>query len=89
MYLSFLHVFVFFASIAPVLCTAHSCFPTGHDGLNGPFHWLHHAHFECNYGSSSCPLDKFFGTFEDGSRYLQKGAGGDLDGEAAAKPKDD
>lgn len=29
------------------------------------FHYLHHAKFECNYGSASMPLDRVFGTFCD------------------------
>jgi len=29
------------------------------------FHYLHHARFECNYGSASLPLDHWFGTFRD------------------------
>jgi lathosterol oxidase len=29
------------------------------------FHYLHHAKFECNYGSASFPLDHLFGTFRD------------------------
>jgi sterol desaturase/sphingolipid hydroxylase (fatty acid hydroxylase superfamily) len=29
------------------------------------FHYLHHARFECNYGSASIPLDNMFGTFVD------------------------
>ena len=29
------------------------------------FHYVHHARFECNYGSSSLPLDNYFGTFRD------------------------
>ena len=31
------------------------------------FHYLHHRYFECNYGGSVAPLDKWFGTFHDGS----------------------
>lgn len=39
----------------------------GHDGFEFPgsgdlFHQLHHAHFDCNYGTSIIPLDYFFGT---------------------------
>jgi len=30
-------------------------------------HQLHHRYFECNYGSVDFPLDKFFGTFHDGT----------------------
>jgi len=29
------------------------------------FHYLHHMKFECNYGPSDCPLDRWFGTFKD------------------------
>ncbi|MBM84862.1 MAG: desaturase [Rhodospirillaceae bacterium] len=38
-------------------------------GLEGGsyFHYLHHKHFECNYGGSLVPLDKWFGTFHDGT----------------------
>jgi sterol desaturase/sphingolipid hydroxylase (fatty acid hydroxylase superfamily) len=49
----------------------------GHHGFHGPvangkvptgsyFHYLHHKHFECNYGESTIPLDRWFGTFRDG-----------------------
>ena len=31
------------------------------------FHYLHHRYFECNYGEITIPLDKWFGTFHDGS----------------------
>ena len=34
---------------------------------NNYFHYLHHKHFECNYGSTIVPLDQLFGTFHDGS----------------------
>ncbi len=50
----------------------------GHSGFEGKifkhltfgsyFHYLHHRHFECNYGESTIPLDKWFGIFEDGSQ---------------------
>ena len=36
------------------------------DGGNH-FHYLHHKHFECNYGGSLAPLDKIFNTFHDGT----------------------
>ncbi len=32
------------------------------------FHYLHHRHFDCNYGESTLPLDEWFGSFKDGSR---------------------
>ena len=46
----------------------------GHDGFDAPgggsyFHYLHHAHFECNFGTPMVPFDKVFGTYEDGSKY--------------------
>ena len=49
----------------------------GHDGHDNPgggsfFHYLHHAHFECSYGTPMVPLDKFFGTYEDGSRWIKQ-----------------
>lgn len=58
----------------------------GHHGFEGPvleekwptgsyFHYLHHRYFECNYGESTLPLDKWFGTFRDG---LPEGAGAKL-----------
>ncbi len=53
--------------------TAHAGFEklllTGKKGmaLGDYFHQLHHRHFECNYGSPDIPLDKWFGTFHDGS----------------------
>jgi sterol desaturase/sphingolipid hydroxylase (fatty acid hydroxylase superfamily) len=31
-------------------------------------HYLHHKHFECNYADGAIPLDKWFGTFHDGSQ---------------------
>jgi len=51
----------------------------GHSGFNGPVfdgklaqgsyhHFLHHWYFECNYGTESVPLDKWFGTFRDGDK---------------------
>lgn len=30
-------------------------------------HYLHHKYFECNYADGVLPLDKWFGTFHDGS----------------------
>lgn len=30
-------------------------------------HYLHHKHFEVNYGDGLIPLDRWFGTFHDGS----------------------
>lgn len=39
---------------------------------NNYFHYLHHKHFECNYGSTVAPMDQLFGTFHDGSDDAQK-----------------
>ncbi len=33
----------------------------------GYFHYLHHKYFDCNYGGEGVPLDKWFGSFFDGS----------------------
>ena len=30
-------------------------------------HQLHHRYFECNYGSEEMPLDRWFGSFHDGT----------------------
>ena len=35
------------------------------------FHYLHHRHFECNYGNTLFPADRWFGTFHDGSPQAQ------------------
>jgi sterol desaturase/sphingolipid hydroxylase (fatty acid hydroxylase superfamily) len=57
--------------------------PSGHSGyeavfakdkarllIGGFFHQLHHRYFECNYGSPEFPLDKWFGTFHDGTEEM-------------------
>ena len=31
-------------------------------------HYLHHKHFEVNYGDGLIPFDKWFGTFHDGTK---------------------
>ena len=51
----------------------------GHDGFDDPaggskFHFLHHAHFEVNYGTPMVPLDRLFGSYDDGSRYKARTA---------------
>ncbi len=35
-------------------------------------HYLHHKYFECNYADGVVPLDKWFGTFHDGSKQAQE-----------------
>ncbi|HET7717886.1 MAG TPA: sterol desaturase family protein [Bauldia sp.] len=36
------------------------------------FHYLHHKHFECNYGNELMPIDEWFGTFHDGSKEAEE-----------------
>ena len=36
-------------------------------GIANLFHTLHHKYFECNYGTTYMPCDKWFGTFHDGT----------------------
>ena len=35
-------------------------------------HYLHHKYFECNYADGIMPLDRWFGTFHDGSEESQE-----------------
>eukprot|EP00937_MAST-01D_sp_MAST-1D-sp2_P000788 g788.t1 len=53
------------------------------------FHFLHHARFECNYGSGSFPLDSWFGTFRErlGDSTLYTGAGVQAAGAGASAGK--
>ena len=39
----------------------------GGTSVDSFFHYLHHRHFECNYGTSTVPLDRWFGTLHDGT----------------------
>ena len=34
-------------------------------------HYLHHKYFECNYSDGVVPIDKWVGTFHDGSPEAQ------------------
>ena len=36
------------------------------------FHQLHHRYFECNYGTSEMPWDRWFGSFHDGTKEATK-----------------
>ena len=38
--------------------------------VGGFFHQLHHRYFECNYGNHEFPLDKWFGTYHDGTEEM-------------------
>jgi sterol desaturase/sphingolipid hydroxylase (fatty acid hydroxylase superfamily) len=59
--------------------------PSGHSGyeavfardkarllVGGFFHQLHHRYFECNYGNPEFPLDKWFGTYHDGTEEMTR-----------------
>ena len=35
-------------------------------------HYLHHKYFECNYADGAIPLDRWFGTFHDGTKESQE-----------------
>ena len=35
--------------------------------IDAYFHYLHHRYFDCNFGTPTVPLDRWFGTFNDGS----------------------
>ena len=35
--------------------------------IDNYFHYLHHRHFECNYGTTGIPFDRWFGSFHDGT----------------------
>jgi sterol desaturase/sphingolipid hydroxylase (fatty acid hydroxylase superfamily) len=64
------------AGLAPV--PGHTGFDkivVGRDGLVNSHcqaHYLHHKYFECNYADGSIPLDRWFGTFHDGSDAAQE-----------------
>ena len=67
----------------------------GHSGFEDHFqadqyHYIHHAKFECNYGSpSSAFIDQFFGTFRDklGTSKTYKGEWKNNNGEKKTKTK--
>ena len=62
---------IYFQQVSPVL--SHSGFEKVKAGeaealkAGDFFHQLHHRYFECNYGTSEIPFDKWFGTYHDGS----------------------
>lgn len=43
-----------------------------HFDIHGYSHYLHHKYFECNYSDGALPLDKWFGSFHDGSDESQE-----------------
>jgi Delta7-sterol 5-desaturase len=62
---------MFFQAIGP--STSHSGFASlmikdkNGIGLGDFFHQLHHRFFECNYGTFEVPMDRWFGTYSDGT----------------------
>jgi sterol desaturase/sphingolipid hydroxylase (fatty acid hydroxylase superfamily) len=61
---------LFHLAMAPV--PGHSGFErvevgNGSIATNGYAHYLHHKYFEVNYADGAIPLDKWFGSFHDGS----------------------
>ncbi len=64
------------AGLSPAL--GHAGFDKIEIGKNSGFdtqchaHYLHHKYFECNYADGSLPLDRWFGSFHDGSDAAQK-----------------
>ncbi len=69
-----LHVLyhMFFQGIGP--STSHSGYESllvndkSQIGFGDFFHQLHHRFFECNYGTFEMPLDRWFGTYCDGTQ---------------------
>jgi sterol desaturase/sphingolipid hydroxylase (fatty acid hydroxylase superfamily) len=62
---------LFHAGLSPAL--GHTGFDRVSLGKGGTFqtegyaHYLHHKYFRCNYADGSIPIDKWLGTFHDGS----------------------
>jgi sterol desaturase/sphingolipid hydroxylase (fatty acid hydroxylase superfamily) len=59
-----------FARLAPI---------SGHDGFDSPaggslVHYLHHVKTTVNFGTSLVPLDKLFGTWDDGTEWRKQKA---------------
>jgi sterol desaturase/sphingolipid hydroxylase (fatty acid hydroxylase superfamily) len=50
-------------------------------------HYLHHKYFECNYADGAIPLDKWFGTFHDGSEESHEAMNRRFMAKAASKRK--
>jgi sterol desaturase/sphingolipid hydroxylase (fatty acid hydroxylase superfamily) len=59
---------LFHLAMAPV--PGHSGFEVGDGSVDmggGYAHYLHHKYFEVNYADGAFPLDRWFGSFHDGS----------------------
>ena len=48
-------------------------------------HYLHHKYFRCNYADGAIPLDKWFGSFHDGTHAAQEAINARSRTQAAAK----
>lgn len=53
--------------------------------IEGYAHYLHHKYFECNYADGVIPIDKWMGTFHDGSEQAQEAMNKRFMAKAAAK----
>jgi len=68
-----LHIFFHMYYLALAAITAHSGFESIRIRRKSIlrtgdfFHQLHHRYFDCNYGTADIPLDKWFGSFHDGT----------------------
>lgn len=64
------------AGVSPALGHSgfHKLVAKGERGLmaDNYFHYLHHRYFTVNYGTEAVPLDKWFGSFHDGSPEAHK-----------------
>lgn len=64
------------AGLSPALGHAgfHKLVTKGEKGLmaDNYFHYLHHRYFTVNFGHEAVPLDKWFGSFHDGSQEAQQ-----------------
>jgi sterol desaturase/sphingolipid hydroxylase (fatty acid hydroxylase superfamily) len=66
------HVLYFSAVVLHWVVPGHSGFERievgeGSVATGGYAHYLHHKYFEVNYADGAIPLDKWFGSFHDGS----------------------
>ena len=80
--------------LGPVDFSASMEMPSLQGGLQIPeypgdyFHYLHHKYFECNYGGDGMlPLDRWFGTFHDGTDDAQRRMDERFLARAAATPR--
>jgi sterol desaturase/sphingolipid hydroxylase (fatty acid hydroxylase superfamily) len=48
-------------------------------------HYLHHKYFECNYADGAIPLDRWFGSFHDGTEAAHEAMNTRFMARAAAK----